>query len=432
MMVKLTPLEAWIQQKISHRQVHSAHLASLTRETLKAWQLEKVNETLRHARASSFYQRLLADMPEALSHLDEVRRLPFTRDEDVRKQPLQMVCVSQSEIERVVTLQTSGTTGEPKRIFFTAGDQELTVDFFGVGMSTLTEPGDRVMILLPYQTPGSVGDLLRLGLERTGRLPLPYGPVRESSQAVGTMEEQQPDCLVGSPTQILGLARRWRGGKAPRTVLLSTDTVPKAIVKILEETWQCRVFNHYGMTEMGLGGGVECEAHLGYHLREADLLFEIVDPESGELVPDGEYGEVVFTTLTRVGMPLIRYRTGDRSRFLTDRCPCGTTLRLMERVSGRFSGFFPIGNQTLTLPDLDEAIFPIPGVLNFSVTLGKGDGRRPQATVEVQTLTGEDCPAQVEQALRMIPALEEVDLKVVCKETPGEPGSLTKRVILIS
>ena len=91
---------------------------------------------------------------------------------------------------------------------------------------------------------------------------------------------------------------------------------------------------------MGLGGGVECEAHLGYHLREADLYFEIIDPNTGRLVPAGEYGEVVFSTLTRRGMPLIRYRLGDRCRFLPGRCPCGSGLRLMERVSGRFEGYF--------------------------------------------------------------------------------------------
>ncbi len=82
--------------------------------------------------------------------------------------------------------------------------------------------------------------------------------------------------------------------KAPRTILLSTDYVPAAIVDVLENIWGCKVFNHYGTTEMGLGGGVECEAYRGYHLHEADMLFEIVNPETGEPVPDGEYGEVVL------------------------------------------------------------------------------------------------------------------------------------------
>ena len=144
-------------------------------------------------------------------------------------------------------------------------------------------------------------------------------------------------------------------------------------MEVLNKVWGCEVFNHYGATEMGLGGGVECVAHRGYHLREADLYFEVVNPLSGEAVRDGEYGEVVFSTLTRRGMPLIRYRMGDRSRFIPGDCPCGTKLKTLEKVRGRFSGFVPVGDAVLSLPDFDEALFPIPGLLNYSLTV-TGDG----------------------------------------------------------
>ena len=88
----------------------------------------------------------------------------------------------------------------------------------------------------------------------------------------------------------------------------------------------------HGMTEMGLGGAAQCEAGLGYHLQEGDLYFEIVHPETGAALPDGALGEVVFTTLTRQGMPLVCYRTGDLSRFIPEPCPCGSVLRSMEIV----------------------------------------------------------------------------------------------------
>lgn len=425
--MKLTPLDPWIKRKITESQV--SRLATLqNREILESWQLAKLNETLALVRSrSSFYRKHLAGTPEKLENLAGLSQFPFTTPEDVRANPLRFVCVSQDEIQRVVTLQSSGTTGAPKRIFFTADDQELTIDFFGVGMSVLTEPGDRVLILLPGETPGSVGDLLRLGLARLNRIPLPYGPVRDPIHALEIMENQQADCLVGSPTQVLGLARRWQAGKkAPRTVLLSTDYVPAAIVTELERIWGCRVFNHYGATEMGLGGGVECEAHAGLHLREADMLFEIINPETGEPAPDGDYGEVVFTTLTRRGMPLIRYRMGDRSRFLPGNCPCGTSLRTLEKVRGRFSGFVSVGGETLRLPDFDEALFPIPGLLNFSVTV-TGDGAEASLLVETQMLTSGDSALFVEQALRGVSSLKTM---VRCRHNPQEVGSLLKRVIL--
>lgn len=412
--MKITPLDSWIKEKTNHGD-------------LQAWQLSKLNETLALARGkSAFYKKHFEGLPETLSTLDDLRKFPFTTAEDIRQNPLQFVCVSQGEIQRIVTLQTSGTTGEPKRIFFTADDQGLTIDFFGVGMSALTEPDERVLIFLPGETPGSVGDLLRMGLERKGRKPIPYGMVKDPFHALDVMESQQVDCLVGSPTQILSLARRWNPkNKSPRTILLSTDYVPAAIVNVLENIWGCKVFNHYGTTEMGLGGGVECEAHRGYHLREADMLFEIVNPETGEPVPDGEYGEVVFSTLTRRGMPLIRYRMGDRSRFIVGECPCGTKLQTMEKIRGRFSGFVPIGNEILKLPDFDEALFSLPGLLNFSVTVA-GAGADASLLVETQMLTSVDSTDLVEQALGRVSSIKTI---VRCNHNPNEVGNLLKRVI---
>lgn len=426
--MNISPLDAWIRAKINPAKAVAA--AGPLRPALEAWQLARLNETLALARARSpFYRRLHAGLPETLHSLQELQDFSFTTPEELRHNPLQLVCVSQDEIQRVVTLQSSGTTGEPKRLYFTADDQELTIDFFGVGMSTLTWSGERVLILLPGQTPGSVGDLLRMGLLRQGREPVPFGPVRDPLAALEAIDAHRIDCLVGSPTQVLGLARRWQPGRRmPRTVLLSTDYVPRSIVKVIEETWGCEVFNHYGATEMGLGGGVECEAHAGYHLREADLYFEIIDPATGRLLPAGEYGEVVVTTLTRRGMPLIRYRMGDRSRYLPGSCACGAALLRMEPVSGRFAGIIPIGESRLYLPDFDEALFPIPGLLNFSLTLGQNDSRT-FLRVDVHLLNSAGARSVVEQALSALPAIQAVDVLIEVHQSPQEAGSILKRVI---
>ena len=196
--MRLTPLDHWISRKITASQ------SQLTRHELEAWQLLKLNETLGLARSkSAFYRKFFANCPETINSLDELRQFPFTTPDDIRRNPLQFVCVSQDEIQRVVTLQSSGTTGEPKRFYFTVDDQELTIDFFGVGMSTLAEPGERVLILLPCAPAGSVGDLLRIGLQRLGIVPIPYGPVRDPLHALETMQGQQADCLVGRQPRCL-------------------------------------------------------------------------------------------------------------------------------------------------------------------------------------------------------------------------------------
>jgi phenylacetate-coenzyme A ligase PaaK-like adenylate-forming protein len=243
-------------------------------------------------------------------------------------------------------------------------------------MSTMVHEGDRVLILLPDKTPDSVGDLLYRGLERIGVKPFKHGPVHDLNETLHCICGNRINCLVGVPTQVLALVRFQQARKQEypvrlKSILLSTDYVPEAISSIIESAWNCAVFNHYGMTEMGLGGGVFCEGDHGYHLREADMYFEIIDPRTSQTVPDGETGEVVFTTLTRHGMPLIRYRTGDRSRFLPEPCPCGSELRSLEKISSRMQQEFQISGQPYHISDLDEILFAIPGLINYRLAFLK-------------------------------------------------------------
>ncbi len=207
-----------------------------------------------------------------------------------------------------------------------------------------------------------------------------HGMVENPGHTIDEILRHNIDCLVGIPTQVLALARHEAGASIPhgqiKSILLSSDYVSPAIAQELERVWGCRVFNHYGSTEMGLGGGVECQALQGYHLREADLYFEIVDPTSGEPQPAGRWGEIVFTTLTRKGMPLIRYRTGDLSRFLSDACPCGTALRRLDRVRGRLKDFIPVGeSHWLGIVDLDDVLFTVPGLLDYQAILTDGNNQ---------------------------------------------------------
>ncbi|RYD01610.1 hypothetical protein N752_28965 [Desulforamulus aquiferis] len=255
-----TPLQNWIAGRLGVSE------ASLTRESLIDYQLKKLRETLDLAiNRSTYYRKNLSKYPNKLNRLEDLLQLPFTTSEDVRNNPLHFLCVSQDYINRVVTLQSSGTTGKPKRLFFTKEDQELTIDFFHIGMSTLVGSGDRVLILLPGQLPGSVGDLLARALERFRVKAIPHGIVQDPEKTLKIMQEEQVNALVGIPTQVLSLARYWGGAinkyqPQLKSVLLSTDYVSQAITRQLKLSWGCQVYGHYGMTEMGLGGGVECQA----------------------------------------------------------------------------------------------------------------------------------------------------------------------------
>jgi len=440
--MQLTPLEAWCAQKIGSAD------GRLRRGELEAYQLERLRQTIQLARQKSrFYHERLATCPTELTSLDDLKAFPFTTADDLRSEGLRMLCVSQSEIERVVTLDTSGTTGTPKRLYFTRPDQELTIDFFQHGMSTFTQPGDRALILLPFQRPGSVGDLLAIGLERLGAIPVRHGAVFEPEEALKKLQQQRTNVLVGAPVNVLILARFWkaaspRGAHRPEQVLLSTDHLPRAIATALEEIWGCTVYNHYGTTEMGLGGGVECQAHGGFHLREADLLFEVIDPLTGRTINDDRMGEVVFTTLTREGMPLIRYRTGDLSRFVSQPCVCGTTLRTLEIIRERLGARLSLRAGGLTMGDLEEALFPLPGLLTFSALVNgeqqSSKTRLDRLEVTVTGLPGArgDLAAQARARLSAMPALQSalqhgaLEIQVQAEKfDPSKTGSLAKRVL---
>lgn len=391
-MIGVTPLEAWIARKAG---IGPGPAGRFFVEALKAYQFRRVNEIIDYARRNTpFYRRHLASLADApLSVLSDIARIPFTTPSDLAGDPSAFLAVRQDDVARIVTLRTSGSTGEAKRLFFTEGDLELTVDFFHHGMSTLIRPGQRVAVLLPGERPDSVGDLLVRGLRRMDVHALAYGPVTDPLHAARAVASYQAHCLVGIPTQVLAVARTRAGAAIGKgiieSILLSTDYVPRAIAKTLEEVWGCRVFTHYGMTEMGLGGGVECEALDGYHLREGDLYFEVVDHETGDACSDGTMGEVVFTTLTRRGMPLIRYRTGDIARIIPQPCPCGSYLRRMERVRGRWDGAVRLGPEcTLTLSDMDETLFRLRDLLDYRVTVSKRRDGRFRLHIDVHRAEG--------------------------------------------
>ena len=339
-MDKTLHLDNWIIQKIG------AAGMTLDRSELEAYQYTKLMETIECMKEKSpFYAEKLAFVDcKKIKSLSDLSLIPFTDVNELRKEQMRMLCVPAGEISRIVTLDTSGSTGEAKRIFFTKEDQELTIDYFHHGMRNLVDAADTVLILLPCKTPGSVGDLLRLGLERSGIKAIPYGLPEDNEKVLDVIRENGITSITGNPRQVLNLACDDQhrlaatgelSGNRIRSILLSTEYIPDETCAEISNIWGCRVFEHYGMTEMGLGCAVSCFALSGYHPREADLLIEIIDPLTGTPLEDGEYGEIVFTTLTRQAMPFLRYRTGDKSRFLTEPCPCGSKLKRLEKVGMR-------------------------------------------------------------------------------------------------
>lgn len=236
-----TPLEAWILSRIGY----SPSKGISPRQAIADHQLRRFQETFDYACENSpFYRQRLADFRgTGLRTAADIARLPFTSAADLQQHELDLLCVSQASISRVLTLQSSGTTAPSKRLHFTPEDLELTVDFFQHGMSTLVRPGQRVLILMPGELPGSVGDLLVQALSRFEATGIVHGLVSDSSATLERIVEEKIDTLVGLPIQILALVRHPHAGSVCnrlKSVLTSADHLSDAVREAVQETWGCQ------------------------------------------------------------------------------------------------------------------------------------------------------------------------------------------------
>ncbi|MDR2109307.1 MAG: hypothetical protein LBP28_07620 [Coriobacteriales bacterium] len=362
---------------------------------LRALQLTRLNATIAHARAHSrFYQQHLAGVaPNGLASLEDLPTLPLM-DAGVFNHGLEaLLCVSPAEVSRIVTLETSGATGEPKRVAFTAADQQATRDYFAAGMRMLADAGEAIAVLYPCERPGGLGALLLEACEQMGARPLAIGIPNSFAALAASLGREQARGLVGFPQHVFSFARWCEYNRIKLKisgVLLSADNVAATLRNEIARIWNCDVFEHFGMTESGYGGAVDCPHHQGLHVRESDLIVEVIDPLSGQPRASGQWGELVISTLGREAMPLLRYRTGDHSRLLTGTCPCGSPLKRISSVRPRAAEQIIAGGQTYSMAQLEESLFALPGVLDFKAEL---DDRASELLITVQLL-GDPEPKQ--------------------------------------
>jgi len=288
----------------------------------------------------------------------------FTSSEDLIRHGADYVRVTAKDIQRIVTLRTSGSTGGAKRLYFSAGDLRRTVDFFRDGMSHITVPGGKCAILLGSKSPDGLGRLLEQGLAELGCRPLLYGIPSSYSDAAAFLHKEHPDTIIGLPVQLRRLAITVPELR-PKSVLMSGDRAAHCMKETVARLWRTTVYDHYGMTESGLGFAVQCPFRQGLHIRSDELSVEIIDPKTGAVLPDGEWGEIVFTTLRREAMPLYRYRTGDISRLIPGRCPCGQEGQRLDSIRGRISEL----EKPVSIYTLDELLFSSDSVWDFEAAL---------------------------------------------------------------
>ena len=349
--MKRTNLDGWIRRQEG--------VQDLERKQIEEIQLRKLNILLKREKERGGFYRFL---PDRLDTLEDLRRLPFTTENDLIREGHRMVLTSQSGIERVRSQETSGTAGKAKRVYYSAKDNERTVSFFAAGLSELVFPGEKVMVCMPFSGNRGLGELIAEAVGRLKGIPLAAGTGRSYGELLDMLDFERPRVFVGMPVPLLSLLRL-RPENSLERALVSADICPDTVKKEIEARLGTRLYPHYGSREIGLGGAVTCPAFEGMHLRENDLIAEIVD-EEGRVLPRGEWGELVLTSIEADAMPLIRYRTGDITRILPEPCPCGSAVIRLDRVRRR--------SRCPAMEKLDDRMFQYEEVVDYRMRM-EGD-----------------------------------------------------------
>jgi phenylacetate-CoA ligase len=365
---------------------------TLPRAELEALQLERLRDLVERAGQVHFYHDWfgLHDITRrSIRSLDDVRRLPFTTKDDLRRNhPLGLLAVPRRDLARIHG--SSGTTGKPTFVAYTARDLDtwagLCARFLVAGG---LRPEHTVQIAFGYGLfTGGFG--LHYGVERVGAAVIPAASGNTRRQ-LDILQDLAPEVLVCTPSYALTIADAARElGMYPRALPLryghfGGEPWTEAMRAAIEDQLDIRAFNNYGLSEV-IGPGVsgECAARTGMHLQEDHFLVECIHPETLDPVPEGEPGELVITTLTREAMPLLRYRTRDIARLYRDTCPCGRTTARMGRVAGRSDDMLIIRGVNVFPSQIEEALLRVEGATPHYLIEVDRPGTLDQVTVKVE------------------------------------------------
>ena len=379
-------------------------IETMSRAEIEKLQLERLKSTIQQAVKSPFYSKLYAEKgidANTVTSIDDIRKLPFTTKQDMRDNyPFGFLACDQSEVVRLHS--SSGTTGNPTVICHTKHDIETWANrvarsFYMVGLRNT----DVIQNSSGYgMFTGGLG--MQAGIEALGAMSIPAA-AGNSLRQIKFIMDFGTTAIHAIPSYALRLADVFEEvGIDPKTqthlttFLIGAEPHTEETRRKIEERFGVKAYNSFGMTEMsGPGVAFECQEQNGMHIWEDSYLVEIVDPDTLEPVPDGEIGELVLTTLDREAMPLIRYRTRDLTRILTEKCPCGRTHRRLDRMKGRSDDMFIVKGVNIFPMQIEKILMQFPELgTNYLITIEPVDNNDVIfVDVELNSLTSDDFSA---------------------------------------
>ena len=353
---------------------------TLERKKIKELQLENLNYSIERAKKSEFYRERLKNIKKIKS-FEDLEKSPFTTKEDLLKNsPFDFITTDLKNIVRVHS--SSGTTGRSKYIFHTKKDIEIWADLvarclYMIGM----RKEDIFQNMMSYGLfTGGLG--LHYGAEKIGALIIPAG-IGNTEKQIELMRELKTTAIHITPSYLLYLAHYIEEiGLSPsedfnlKIAVVGAEPYSENTRKKLETIFKINVFNCYGLSEMnGPGVAFECPYKDGLHLWEDSYYMEIINPKTNKIVEEGEEGELVLTTLKREGMPLIRYRTGDLTKIIKEKCNCGRTHRRIMRIKGRVDDMFIVKGVNIFPSQIETVIMGFPEVdKNYQIIIDRKQG----------------------------------------------------------
>jgi phenylacetate-CoA ligase len=368
---------------------------TISRDELAALQLARLRELLKHAwQGSPFHRERLTKAgvkPADIETLEDIRQVPFMGKDDFRVQyPLGMLCVDRRELREMH--MSSGSTGSPVVMAYTNADLDQWAECMArcYRMAGVLEE-DSIQITPSFGLfNGGFG--FYHGARKAGLFVVPTGAGNTPRQ-IQLMNDFQVKALMGVVSYGVRIIEVLQQQKAAipslKIGIFGAETFSDSMRERIENGLGIEAFDIYGMTETGGVGttGMDCHFHNGIHVWEDQYLIEVVEPKTGQPVPDGETGEIAFTSLTRQAIPVIRFRTGDLTRVLTRKaCPCGRTHLRIDRVTGRVDDMLIIKGVNFFPRQVEQALMEIPGVLpHYQIIVEENNGVRDlRVNVEVE------------------------------------------------
>ena len=382
---------------------------TLSRPEIEAIQLARLKETVkRNWERVAPYRKKMEEAgvtPDDIKTLADLAKLPFVTKTDLRDTyPFGLFAVPREELLRVHA--SSGTTGKPTVVGYTKRDMEMWTECVArIACAGGATPSDMAQICFGYgMFTGALG--LHYGLEKLGATIIPSS-TGNSEKQIMYMKDFGTTLLVATPSYALRLAEVAREmGIDPakdlsvKIGLVGSELLTDAMREEMHKVWgqDMLVTSNYGMSElMGPGVSGECEHLCGMHINEDYFIPEIIDPETGEVLPAGEKGELVITCIYKEALPLIRYRTKDITRLYYEPCKCGRTTCRMENLSGRSDDMLKIRGVNVFPGQIEEVILSVPELGPHYEIIVEREGYSDKLSIRVELATATDSFRELER-----------------------------------